>query len=57
MSDARFDADLDRIVAAAGELLDGRLDYDRALREYFADLQAATSDIWSIDGVHHAYVG
>ena len=57
MSDARFDADLDRIVTAAGELLDGRLDYDRALREYFADLQAATSDIWSIDGVHHAYVG
>ncbi len=56
MSDERFDADLDRIVAAAGELLAGELSYERALREYFADLQSATSDIWSIDGVHLAYV-
>jgi hypothetical protein len=56
MSDERFDADLDRIVAAAGELINGELGYDRALREYFADLQSATSDIWSIDGVHLTYV-
>ena len=54
MSDARFAADLERIVAAAGELLAGELSYERALREYFADLQSATSDIWSIDGVHLA---
>lgn len=52
MSDARFEADRERIVAAATELLHGTLDYGTALREYFADLEAATSDIWSIDGVH-----
>jgi hypothetical protein len=56
MSDARFEADLERIVVAAGELLSGELSYERALREYFADLQSATSDIWSIDGVHLTYV-
>ena len=60
MSDERFAADLDRIAAAAEELLAGTLGYDRALREYFADLLAAhggdASAIWSIDGVHAAYV-
>jgi hypothetical protein len=56
MSDERFNADLDRIVAAAGELLRGELTYERALREYFADLASATSDIWSIDGVHLTHV-
>jgi hypothetical protein len=56
MSDERFDADLDRIVSAAGELLRGELTYERALSEYFSDLASATSDIWSIDGVHLTYV-
>jgi hypothetical protein len=56
MSDERFNADLDRIVVAAGELLRDELSYERAVREYFADLSAATSDIWSIDGVHLTYV-
>ena len=31
MSDERFEADLDRIVAAAAELLAGELSYERAL--------------------------
>jgi hypothetical protein len=61
MSDARFRDDRDRIVAAAGELLAGSLTYEQALRDYFADLLAAhggdASAIWSIDGVHTAYVG
>jgi hypothetical protein len=52
MSDARIAADLDRIVAAASELLAGTLTYEQALTDYFHDLKAATSDIWSIDGVH-----
>jgi hypothetical protein len=49
MSDERF-------VAAAGELIRGELSYERALREYFAALESATNDIWSIDGVHLMYV-
>jgi hypothetical protein len=61
MSDRRIREDLDRIVAAAGELIGGTLSYEDALRDYFADLLAAhggdASAIWSIDGVHTAYVG
>jgi hypothetical protein len=61
MSEPRIRADLDRIVAAAGELIAGTLSYEDALRDYFADLVAAhrgdASAIWSIDGVHAAYVG
>jgi len=60
MSEQRIRDDLDRIVAAAGELSSGALDYERALREYFADLVAArggdASGIWSIDDVHLDYV-
>jgi hypothetical protein len=56
MSDERIGEDLERIVAAAGELLDGRLTYEQALSDYFTDLKAVTSDIWSIDGVHLGYV-
>jgi hypothetical protein len=52
MSDARIAADLQRIVRAAAELLDGTLTYEQALTDYFAQLKGATSDIWSIDGVH-----
>jgi hypothetical protein len=61
MSERRFREDLDRIVAAAGDLLAGSLTYEQALRDYFADLLAAhggdATSIWSIDGVHAAYVG
>jgi hypothetical protein len=61
MSEQRIGEDLDRIVAAAGELIAGTLSYDDALRDYFDDLVAAhggdASAIWSIDGVHAAYVG
>jgi hypothetical protein len=61
MSERRIREDLDRIVAAAGELIGGTLSYEEALRDYFADLVAAhggdASAIWSIDGVHTAYVG
>jgi len=60
MSAARVRDDLDRIVAAAGELLGGSLTYERALRDYFAALLAAhggdASAIWSIDGVHSGYI-
>jgi ADP-heptose:LPS heptosyltransferase len=52
MSDERIAADLDRIVAAAETLLAGTLTYDQALSDYFGELKAVTSDIWSIDGVH-----
>jgi hypothetical protein len=56
MSDERIAADLDRIVAAATELLAGTVTYEQALSDYFRDLKAATSDIWSIDDVHLGYV-
>jgi len=56
MSDERIAADLDRIVAAATELLAGAVTYEQALSDYFRDLTAATGDIWSIDGVHLRYV-
>jgi hypothetical protein len=60
MGERRFRDDLDRIVAAAGELLAGTLTYERALSEYFEALLAAHggdgSAIWSIDGVHAAYI-
>jgi hypothetical protein len=60
MSEPRIGEDLDRIVFAAGELIGGTLSYEQALRDYFADLLAAhggdASAIWSIDGVHTAYV-
>jgi hypothetical protein len=60
MSGARIRDDLDAIVSAAAELLDGSLPYERALREYFAALLAAhggdASAIWSIDGVHRAHL-
>ena len=56
MSDERIAADLDRIVAATAELLAGTVTYEQALSDYFRDLTGATSDIWSIDGVHLRYV-
>jgi hypothetical protein len=60
MSRARVGDDLERIVAAARELLDGSLTYEQSLRDYFADLLAAhggdASAIWSIDGVHLNYL-
>jgi hypothetical protein len=56
MSDERIAQDLDLIVAATTELLDGTLTYEQALSDYFAELKAATSDIWSIDGVHTRFV-
>jgi hypothetical protein len=60
MSRARILEDRGRIVTAAGELLRGSLTYERAMREYFADLLAAhdgdAGAIWSIDGVHLRYL-
>jgi hypothetical protein len=56
MSDERIATDRDRIVEAATELLDGTLTYEQALSDYFRDLKAVTSDIWSIDGVHTRFV-
>jgi hypothetical protein len=60
MTERRVREDLDRILAAARELMDGSVSYEDCLHDYFADLLAAhggdASAIWSIDGVHAAYV-
>jgi hypothetical protein len=60
MTASRIREDLDRIVAAAQELLDGSLTYEQSLRDYFPALVAAhggeASAIWSIDAVHLEYV-
>ena len=54
MTRARIAEDLPRIVDAAGELLRGELEYERALDEYFAALAAeiGAEAIWSLDSVH-----
>jgi hypothetical protein len=56
MTRARIEDDLDAIVSAAVELVDGTLSYEQALADYFRALLAAhdgdASMIWSIDGVH-----
>jgi hypothetical protein len=60
MTTARIRDDLDRIVDAVRELLDGSLTYEQSLRDYFPALLAAhggdAGAIWSIDAVHLAYV-
>jgi hypothetical protein len=60
MSEERIREDLPRIVEGARELLARELDYERALREYFAALLDVhggdASAIWSLDGVHLEYV-
>ena len=60
MSHARVREDLERLVAAADELLCGSVTYERSLQDYFTDLVAAhageRSAIWSIDNVHHDYL-
>ncbi|MGR6964751.1 hypothetical protein ACU610_09860 [Geodermatophilus sp. URMC 61] len=58
MTRARVQEDLDRLVTGARELLAGELTHERALAEYYRDLRAAVGgeSIWSIDGVHAAYV-
>jgi hypothetical protein len=60
MTRARIQDDLDSIVSAATELIDGTLTYDQASADYFAALLAAhdgdASAIWSIDGVHLDYL-
>jgi hypothetical protein len=60
MSRARIREDLDAIAAAAVELVEGRVDYEQALADYFRDLLRAhrgePSAIWSIDGIHVPYV-
>jgi hypothetical protein len=60
MSRARIHDDLDRIIAAAGDLLRGSVTYQQSLRDYFSDLltahQGNASAIWSIDNVHLDYL-
>jgi hypothetical protein len=60
MTRARIQDDLDSIVSAATELIDGTLTYEQALADYFAALLAAhdgnAGAIWSIDGVHLDYL-
>ncbi|ONI71111.1 hypothetical protein ALI144C_52195 [Actinosynnema sp. ALI-1.44] len=60
MTKERFRADLDRIVAAAGELRDGTVSYEQCLSEYFPALLDANggdkSRLWSIDAVHLDYL-
>ena len=61
MSRARISDDLDVIAAAAVELVEERVTYERALSDYFSDLLRAhrgdASTIWSIDDVHADYIG
>jgi hypothetical protein len=56
MTQARIRDDLDAIVSAATELINGTLTYEQALADYFRALLAAhdgdAKAIWSIDGVH-----
>jgi hypothetical protein len=60
MSAARIRDDLPEIVHAAELLLDGRLDYEQALRQYFPRLLAAydgdRSRVFSFDGIDSAYI-
>ena len=60
MSRARITHDLDRLVHAAVELIDQRIDYDQALADYFPALLAAHHGdpraIWSIDAIHTTYI-
>jgi hypothetical protein len=60
MSNARINADLPRLIDAAGELLAGSVSYEQCLRDYFVDLLAAhagdPSPIWSFDDVHRRFL-
>ncbi len=60
MCRARILADLDALLAAADLLIERRLDYAEALEQHFGRLvrfwRGDRSRIWSIDGVHQAYV-
>jgi hypothetical protein len=60
MSRARIEADLLKLLEGARLLVEGRLDYDDALRAYFRRLLAAyhgdASRIFSFDNVHLAYI-
>jgi hypothetical protein len=60
MTTARIRDDLERIVGAARELIDGSLTYEQSLSDYFAALLDAhggdATQIWSIDGVHLGYI-
>jgi hypothetical protein len=60
MSRARIADDLPRIVAAARELLDTTVSYERCLDEYVADLVAAhggdVSALWSFDDIHRDHL-
>jgi hypothetical protein len=61
MTGARTREDLDAIVVAAAELVEGTLRYEDALADYFQALLRAhhgdASAIWSIDNVHADYLG
>jgi hypothetical protein len=56
MTQDRIRDDLNAIVSAATELINGTLTYDQALADYFRGLLGAhdgnANAIWSIDGVH-----
>jgi hypothetical protein len=60
MTHARVKEDIDRIVAAAAQLVRGRLTYEAALSEHFDNLMRFfkhdRARIWSIDNVHADYV-
>jgi hypothetical protein len=60
MTRARIREDLDAIVGSARELIDGTVEYETALADYFAALLRAhggdASAIWSIDGIHRDYL-
>ena len=60
MTRARIEADIPRIIAAAQELLDGRLTYEQAMADYVRDLVAAhdgdPSGLWSFENAHYAWL-
>jgi hypothetical protein len=58
MSRARINHDLDELLDAAGQLIESRLSYERALQLHFSRLLRIVdrSHIWTFEGLHHAYV-
>lgn len=58
MSAARIQADLPELLHAAAMLINGRLDYDRAMEDHFRRLRNVRdlSSLWSFDDVHRRYI-
>jgi hypothetical protein len=61
MCDARIRGDIDRILVACGDLIDGRSDYEESLFDHFNGLLKLYGGdqrpIWSFDNVHESVLG